>query len=127
MLSTYSEAIYDKNLTDPDTDDDLLLDGTEVSGKSGYTSDPTLPDTDGDGLLDGEEIHDFSTNPSNVDTDNVGLNDGDEIALGFDLNDPISIPGIIVVLIVVSAIIIISAIIEYFLVENRSDKEPLLQ
>ncbi len=104
MLATYSEAIYNTNSTDPDADDDLLLDGTEVSGKPGYTSDPILPNTD-----------------------NVGLNDGDEIALGFDLNDPISIPGIIVVLIVVSTIIIISAIIEYFLVENRSDKEPLLQ
>jgi hypothetical protein len=60
---------------DPDTDDDGLLDGTEVemAGGSGCP-DPLNPDSDGDTLLDGGEV-DAGTSPCNADSDGDGIPD----------------------------------------------------
>ena len=87
MLSNYSEEIYHTSPNDPDTDNDLLLDGNEIAGVSGHVTNATNPDTDGDSLLDGEEIYTYSTNPTDVDTDNDGFNDGYEIRNNFDPNN----------------------------------------
>ena len=62
----------------PDTDDDALLDGAEVSNGS----DPLNPDTDGDGLLDGAEVLTYGCDPTSLDTDEDGLLDGQNIAVG---------------------------------------------
>jgi len=44
--------------------------------------DPTDPDTDDDGLLDGEEVNTHGTDPLNADTDGDGLDDADELTWG---------------------------------------------
>ena len=79
---------------DPDTDDDGIDDGTEVTGDN--PTDPTDPDTDDDGLCDGPEdvstvcfdgedadadgeIDEGETDPNDADTDDDGLTDGDEV------------------------------------------------
>jgi uncharacterized repeat protein (TIGR01451 family) len=71
----------------PDTDDDGLSDGLEVTGVVG--TDPRSADTDGDGLLDGQEdsngngkVDDDETNPTLADTDRGGATDGRELAAG---------------------------------------------
>ncbi len=87
---------------DPDSDDDGLLDGFEVTygfnplvaGEQGQNPDadgltnlqeqtagtnPILSDTDGDGLSDGDELNSHGTNPLLVDTDGDLLSDGDEV------------------------------------------------
>ncbi|MEX2205694.1 MAG: FG-GAP-like repeat-containing protein [Myxococcota bacterium] len=92
---------------DPDSDDDGLLDGFEVTygfdpllaGEQGQDPDadglvnleeqtagsnPTLADTDADGLLDGAELNTHGTSPILPDTDGDGLLDGFELANGFD-------------------------------------------
>jgi len=49
-----------------------------------YKTDPSNPDTDDDVLLDGEEIFDYATDPNNPDTDGDGYLDGEEIEHGYD-------------------------------------------
>lgn len=61
----------------PDTDEDGLLDGQEVTLNK---TNPLLPDTDNDGLSDGDEVLKYRTNPLNLDTDGDALKDGDEIS-----------------------------------------------
>ena len=58
----------------PDSDEDMLLDGDEVNLRG---TDPLNPDTDGDGLNDGEEVI-LGTNPTHPDSDRDGLPDGQE-------------------------------------------------
>ncbi|MHA1976338.1 MAG: hypothetical protein ACW98I_05500 [Candidatus Hodarchaeales archaeon] len=87
---------YITNPTDPDTDNDGLIEGTEKYGVTNYTyvkyptrdfeaisipvlTNPVKNDTDGDGLLDGAEVN--VTNPNRRDTDEDGLSDYDEINL----------------------------------------------
>ncbi len=89
---------------DPDTDDDGILDGTEVNG--GNPADPLTnptnpldPDTDGDGLCDGnisispicvagedrdeDGLRDpTETDAADPDTDQDGLDDGVEVLVG---------------------------------------------
>ena len=63
---------------DPDTDDDNIIDFTEV----GYGTDPLNPDdADGDGLTDTEEILFYGSNPHVADTDADGISDFDEAIL----------------------------------------------
>jgi hypothetical protein len=57
---------------DPDTDDDLLLDGAEFRI---HGTDPRIRDTDRDGLLDGEEVNVYGTHPARFDTDGDGVGD----------------------------------------------------
>jgi hypothetical protein len=69
-------AIWHTNPADPDTDDDGLLDGTEVDMAMGSGSpDPLVADSDGDGLLDGAEVA-LGTNPGAADSDGDGVLDG---------------------------------------------------
>ena len=55
---------------DPDTDDDGLADGAEIS----RGTDPLLPDTDGDGVSDSEEVE-SGTDPNDAD-DKIGYQSG---------------------------------------------------
>lgn len=99
-LSNIVEEDVGTDLDDPDTDNDGLLDGTEVSGGGGLAgrvTDPLDPDTDGDGLCDGdravgnicvagEDINKNGrwepvlgeTDASDRDTDDDGIGDGTE-------------------------------------------------
>ncbi len=61
----------------PDTDEDGLLDGQEVTIS---LTNPLVADTDKDGVSDGDEILTYKTNPLNQDTDGDSLKDGDEIS-----------------------------------------------
>jgi len=64
--------------TDPlsnDTDDDDLLDAQEISGGTNATD----PDTDGDGLTDGAEVEEYGSDPTQADADEDGLADGEEV------------------------------------------------
>jgi uncharacterized repeat protein (TIGR01451 family) len=85
---------------DPDTDDDGLLDGTEVN--TGGTN-PLDDDSDDDGLLDGTEDADHDgvvdpneTDPRDADTDDDGLQDGTEQGLttpqGSDTHRDVFVP-----------------------------------
>jgi len=78
---------------DPDSDDDGLLDGTELTGTN--PTDPNDPDSDDDGLLDGQEDANHSggldpgeTNPNDADSDDDGLLDGIEVN-GANPTDPL--------------------------------------
>jgi len=79
-------SVYGTNPLVQDTDDDLLYDGGELV----YTSDPLNPDTDGDGISDGAEVYIYETNPVVADTDGDGTPDGVEINTG---TDPRTAPG----------------------------------
>jgi hypothetical protein len=79
---------------DPDSDDDGLLDGTELTGTN--PTDPNDPDSDDDGLLDGQEDANHSggldpgeTNPNDADSDDDGLLDGIEVN-GANPTDPLN-------------------------------------
>lgn len=78
-----AESIYGTNASDPDTDDDGLLDGEEVFN---YDTDPLDPDSDDDLLGDHEEVNvgfdGYITNATNPDTDSDGLNDTEEYVEG---------------------------------------------
>ena len=69
---------------DPDSDNDGLLDGVELTGAN--PTNPDNPDSDGDGLTDGAEdtnkngaVDPGETNPNNPDTDADALTDGCEV------------------------------------------------
>ena len=68
---------------DDDSDDDLLLDGTELGANCAVDTgetDPLVFDTDGDGLGDGLEVNAWASNPLDDDSDDDGLLDGSEDA-----------------------------------------------
>jgi hypothetical protein len=67
------------NPNNPDTDNDGLKDGAELS----FGTDPFNRDSDRDGLLDGVETN-TGTNPTNRDSDNDRLSDGYEVANGLN-------------------------------------------
>lgn len=80
MLGDRAEVTkYGTSPSAADTDDDALTDGTEIS----IGSDPTAVDTDGDGLDDSRE-RELGTNLSSADTDGDGLTDQKEMGLGTD-------------------------------------------
>ena len=69
----------------PDTDDDGLLDGSEVVE---HEISPLDSDTDGDGIADGREVKSLDTNPVQTDTDEDGLGDMAELELETDPTNP---------------------------------------
>ncbi len=74
-LSDANEALFATDPFDSDTDDDGLLDGTEVdSAMGGGCPNPTDADSDDDTLADGAEV-DGGTNPCNADSDGDGVED----------------------------------------------------
>jgi hypothetical protein len=83
-LTNARERKVGTNLTNPDTDDDNLVDGDEIDR---HGTNATDPDTDGDGLDDGREVN-GPTNPTDPDTDDDGLDDGREVELGLDPTEP---------------------------------------
>jgi uncharacterized repeat protein (TIGR02543 family)/LPXTG-motif cell wall-anchored protein len=96
-LTNQEEFEHGTNPNDPDSDDDGLTDGEEVSGSenNNYDNEPTNPsnpDTDGDGMPDGWEIDNgFDPNdPSdaNKDKDGDGLTNQEEFEHGTDPNNP---------------------------------------
>ena len=73
--------------TDPkssDTDNDGITDGDEISGENGFVTLPNSADSDGDGLKDGDEVKNYSTDPLKTDTDGDGSDDGYEVNRFFD-------------------------------------------
>jgi len=74
-LRNVDEVRAGAELTDPDTDDDDLVDGVEVHV---FGSDPTVPDTDADAVRDDAEVQN-ATAPDLVDTDGDSLADLREI------------------------------------------------
>lgn len=77
-LTNEDEAIHGTNPNDPDTDDDGLLDGTEVDMSQGTgCPSPLISDSDYDGLFDGAEVA-LGTSPCNPDTDGDGVNDSQD-------------------------------------------------
>jgi hypothetical protein len=92
-LSDAEEAVRGTDPLDPDTDNDGLSDGAEVST---HGTNPVQADTDGDGIADGEEVEagadGFVTNPLQADTDGDGITDGEEVAQGSDPTDPADPP-----------------------------------
>jgi hypothetical protein len=62
-------------IVDPDSDNDRLLDGDEVT----RGTKPDIVDSDNDGLADGDEVLAYGTNPRVIDTDADGLTDHAEI------------------------------------------------
>jgi hypothetical protein len=87
------EVEHNTDLTDPDTDHDLLNDGTEVLGSN--PTKPLVADTDGDDLGDGVEdanrngdLDAGESNPNDADSDDDHLSDGTE-ALGSNPTNPL--------------------------------------
>lgn len=79
-LSDVDETgLHNTNPNDPDSDDDELLDGMEVT----LGTDPLNADTDSDGLDDGDEF-DRGTDYFDADSDDDELDDGLEVSLGSD-------------------------------------------
>lgn len=93
-LSDLDEIVtHETVLRDPDTDDDNVLDGTEVD----LGIEPLDSDTDDDGLTDGQEVNGvtasdgetYTTNAKEVDSDGDTISDADELNLGGELrSDP---------------------------------------
>ena len=65
-------------------DGDALGDGQEVND---YHTNPLNPDSDNDSIWDGDEVS-IGTNPLASDTDGGGISDGDEIMLGTNPLNP---------------------------------------
>lgn len=63
-----------------DIDGDGLANVVERDGPTNFTD----PDTDDDGLLDGAEVKQYNTSPVSADTDDDGLRDGVEVMFGTD-------------------------------------------
>ncbi len=74
LLDDYEEYLYKTNPRRADTDNDGITDYLEINK---YGSDPTNPDCDDDNLLDGTEFK-IGTLYNNSDTDGDSLLDGDE-------------------------------------------------
>ncbi len=75
-LPDVEEQLLGTDPTNPDSDQDGLVDGEEVFI---FQTDPLSQDTDGDQLLDSEEVFGTNTDPLNPDTDQDGLPDGVEV------------------------------------------------
>jgi len=75
-LPDEDEDFYGTDWLDPDTDDDGLLDGTEVEMAEGSgCPNPTVDDSDSDTLADGDEVLNIGTNPCSSDSDEDGVPD----------------------------------------------------
>lgn len=80
LIESLKEKYYPYRLcpTNPDVDNDGLLDGEEMTRGTS----PTNVDSDADGLTDFEEVYKYSTNPTNIDTDGDWLADREELTGG---------------------------------------------
>ncbi len=118
LVSVYTKHIKKSDPTNPDSDDDGLSDGDEVTA----STDLFNPDTDNDGMPDGWEFFyllnplvddsdndadydglsnldelNYNTNPNNPDSDGDGMNDGDEVYVGMEPDNADSLFSIILI------------------------------
>lgn len=106
-LSNLAEMNADTLPTDPDTDDDGLLDGPEVNGTNNQNiahgfgpSNPKVADSDNDSVNDNDEASgalnaafaNAPSNPNRADTDSDGFSDLYELTNGFNPNSAASKP-----------------------------------
>jgi hypothetical protein len=75
-LTSLQEYSAGSNPENPDTDNDGLSDGAEVTT---HGTDPANADSDGDGLTDAIEVNSYATDPTDNDSDDDGLSDGAEV------------------------------------------------
>jgi hypothetical protein len=80
-ITNYNEWYFGFIPNNPDSDNDLLLDGEEFYTYGTY---PLNPDCDEDGVLDGEEILIYGTDPFNEDSDGDEMVDGFEVQYGLN-------------------------------------------
>ncbi|MHC4429632.1 MAG: FG-GAP repeat protein, partial [Planctomycetota bacterium] len=77
-LNDYHERFYGTDAADADTDDDGLLDGTEIDiAEDSGCPDALDLDSDGDTLLDGDEVA-LGTDPCSTDTDGDTVPDNED-------------------------------------------------
>ena len=81
-IINWGEYLAELSPTNPDQDNDGLIDG--IDEVQTYCTDPRLIDTDGDGLDDAIEINTYATDPRTEDTDGDGMVDLWEINNGLD-------------------------------------------
>ncbi|MBL8788377.1 MAG: tandem-95 repeat protein, partial [Deltaproteobacteria bacterium] len=95
LCNEWEVTVTKSDPDDPDTDDDGIWDGDEVSGgddplrhEPGKDTSPIDADTDDDGIKDGDEVNgtgpleDFGpTDPTNPDTDGDKIGDGVEVGV----------------------------------------------
>lgn len=87
MLDVWEQQIIDADPGDGITDISHVLPGGDYDGDLATNlqeftanTDPTVVDTDNDDINDGPEINTYGTNPLIADTDGDGLNDGAEVS-----------------------------------------------
>ncbi len=78
LLGDIDELVYRTDVNEPDSDQDLIDDGYEVTVTC---SNPALNDTDWDKLEDGDEILNYKSNPLTYDSDKDLISDFDEIMI----------------------------------------------
>ncbi len=78
LLGDIDELVYRTDVNEPDSDQDLLDDGYEVTVAS---SNPALSDTDWDKLEDGIEVLNYKSSPLTYDSDKDLISDFDEIMI----------------------------------------------
>jgi tetratricopeptide (TPR) repeat protein len=111
-------TITDPN--DPDSDDDGMPDGWEVSNSLNPLLDDSISDPDSDNLINLDEFT-HNTDPNDSDTDGDGMNDGEEIAFGYDPNNSSSNLFITVLTIIISIVII--SVISLVIVGRKINKK----
>ena len=85
----------DPNVTDPDDDNDGLLDEVDpfpLDSDNDGVDNADDPDDDNDGLPDGDEAT-YGANPLDNDSDNDGVFDGDEVLFGTSPSDATDYPN----------------------------------
>ena len=80
-LKDGDEVTRGTNPLNADSDGDGLTDGNEINNNTWGPTKPLEPDSDEDGLSDGDEVNVHGTNPLATDSDGDGLSDGDEIII----------------------------------------------
>lgn len=95
-LTNLQEFQHSTEPNDPDSDDDGIDDGDELTywgynwdtdydGDAGtYPNNLLDSDSDNDGLTDGDEVNTYPTDPADADTDDDELSDGEEITHNTD-------------------------------------------
>ncbi|MFX1502787.1 MAG: hypothetical protein ACFFDH_17635, partial [Promethearchaeota archaeon] len=117
-LSNLEEYQHNADPFEPDSDDDLMPDGWEVSNSLNPLVDDSSGDLDADGLTNLEECQ-HNTDPNDPDSDNDGFTDGQEIHLGTDPHSFIDnwlFRGILI------TICIIGSILSYIVIKKKMRK-----
>ena len=81
-LDDLTEEFYSTNSSNPDTDNDGILDGWEVQYALDPLYDDVYDDKDNDGLTNYDELYIYHTSLFDSDTNNDGRNDDWEVNHG---------------------------------------------